>query len=356
MKDIDVKIKEDRPKIQDCYSLSVGVNPFKRTEKEHNVKISHYVYLLQVLTPWDERSLYIGKHSGQIEDMGTTYFSSGAISKYYRENPKDVKVTILYETETSQEAMEVERECHIVLDVSRNKKYFNKIISNGIDYVSGKGKHRKIECDICGKEVVYYRINRHKETHKNNFIKIRNTITNEIHILTELEYFKNFYGNKDFTKCRKKRLCSKTRGIKESTMINRFENEKSKDIDTIKRLIEQGIITEEYVYETINICPTNKDPFKMILDTHLYKNNKIENDFIKSKYVIGELYTNEQIKIKFKEYVDFKNECNIESKKEKFGINSYKRLVKYLFETKIKRVWNKDRTKLNTLLHIENII
>jgi len=138
--------------------------------------------------------------------------------------------------------------------------------------------------------------------------------------------------------------------------LNRFNKEESKDIELVKRLIKQGKLTNEDVYKTIDICPTNKDPFKMILDTHLYKNNKIENDFIKSKYVIGELYTNEQIKIKFKEYVDYKNEYNIESRKEKFSINNYKRLVKYLFKTEIKRVWNKDRTKLNTLLYIENII
>jgi len=130
------------------------------------MKKLHYVYLLEVLTPWDERNLYIGKHSGQIEDMGTTYFSSGAISKYYRENPNDVKVTILHILDSQKEASLTERIMQELVDAKDNKRYFNRMIAS--EKTIPKKMIKRTPCIVCGQDT-YHSLDKHNKIHKKSY-------------------------------------------------------------------------------------------------------------------------------------------------------------------------------------------
>jgi len=89
--------------------------------------LEHYVYRIEYLKPRDERKYYIGKHSGEIEDMGTSYFTSGVIKEDFILNNKDYKVKIIYKGFDAKDAIRFESKIHKRLNVSRNPKFFNLI-------------------------------------------------------------------------------------------------------------------------------------------------------------------------------------------------------------------------------------
>jgi len=90
------------------------------------VFMKHFVYRLELLEPWDNRKYYVGKHSGEIEDVGVTYFSSGKLKDYYKSNINQVRVKILYIGKDSMDAIRYESKVHMRLDVRANPKFFNE--------------------------------------------------------------------------------------------------------------------------------------------------------------------------------------------------------------------------------------
>jgi len=99
--------------------------------------VIHYVYRIEKKLPTDDRKYYYGKHSGSIDDIGNTYFtSSKRIKSDFRENPNDFIVKIVRCFESSQDAILFESQIHKRLDVAKHPLFFNEQ-----NQVAGKQTH-----------------------------------------------------------------------------------------------------------------------------------------------------------------------------------------------------------------------
>jgi len=87
----------------------------------------HYVYRITLLEPFDERKYYYGKHSGNLSDLGRSYFtSSKKVQKFIFEEKREYKIKIVKTFETTEEALKFEGKLHNRLDVAKHSKFFNQ--------------------------------------------------------------------------------------------------------------------------------------------------------------------------------------------------------------------------------------
>jgi len=86
----------------------------------------HYVYRITNKKPFDDRLYYIGKHSGKVSDIGYTYFTSGKISKMFKDSPNDFDIKIIGKFDTPEEALTYEGKIHHKLNVEDNPLFYNE--------------------------------------------------------------------------------------------------------------------------------------------------------------------------------------------------------------------------------------
>ena len=86
----------------------------------------HYVYRLTYLGETSPK-YYIGKHSGNISDLGTKYFTSSKIVReMFKKDPKSFKTKIIRVFETCTQALAFESKILRRVDACRNKLFFNQ--------------------------------------------------------------------------------------------------------------------------------------------------------------------------------------------------------------------------------------
>lgn len=86
----------------------------------------HYVYRLTYLGETSPK-YYIGKHSGNIGDLGTKYFTSSKIvRKIFKKDPKSFKTKIIRVFDTCTQALAFESKILRRVDACRNKLFFNQ--------------------------------------------------------------------------------------------------------------------------------------------------------------------------------------------------------------------------------------
>lgn len=88
--------------------------------------MTHFVYRLTFLKPFDERIYYVGKHSGNLNDLKTGKYktSSKIILKIFDINLFKIKIVKI--CKTSKEAVLFESKYHKRLNVKNHKKFFNQ--------------------------------------------------------------------------------------------------------------------------------------------------------------------------------------------------------------------------------------
>ena len=70
---------------------------------------------------------YIGKHSGELSDMGTKYFtSSNSFRNFFKKNVKDFDVKIVRVFDKCEDALAFERKYLIRVNASASELFFNK--------------------------------------------------------------------------------------------------------------------------------------------------------------------------------------------------------------------------------------
>lgn len=88
--------------------------------------MKHFVYRLTFLNDSCPK-YYIGKHSGQVDDLGKHYFTSSKIVyPLFKDNPELFKVKIVRVFDTCKEALAFESRYLNRVDACRNKLFFNQ--------------------------------------------------------------------------------------------------------------------------------------------------------------------------------------------------------------------------------------
>ena len=133
----------------------------------------HYVYRLTYKKP-SVMKYYIGKHSGELSDIGTKYFtSSNSFRNFFKKNVKDFDVKIVRVFDKCGDALAFERKYLIKVNAAASELFFNKCNSGsngkydntGLVHATLKENNLKV---TVSKE--YY------HSHKDEFVNQRKTI------------------------------------------------------------------------------------------------------------------------------------------------------------------------------------
>lgn len=86
----------------------------------------HYVYRLTYKKP-SVMKYYIGKHSGELDDIGKTYFtSSGSFRNFFKRNVNDFDIKIVRVFDKCEDALLFERKYLIRVNAAASELFFNK--------------------------------------------------------------------------------------------------------------------------------------------------------------------------------------------------------------------------------------
>ena len=165
---------------------------------------------------------------------------------------------------------------------------------------------------------------------------------NDFYFSKKIKMLYNWDTEFIYSKTEHKDTINITREMRKEENIRRFKHEDSNLVKKIRRMIEMELLKEQNVYDMIDVCPNDKDVFEMILKR--YTNNKTAEDiFIIGQFTKGERYTNKDIKFKYNEFNQYRNEFTIKGRKKMIGFNNYKRMIRALVEVKDMKVTIDDK-------------